>query len=147
MLFRSFDLSGQIGATHFRGNYDPIFQVAYRRKVSRASEIQAALAREAVTDDDGDEALNTDLQASYSRQLSDVSSLAANVRYRESQVQSGDNEDARSASFGLDYSRALPNDFALVAGASVIRGKDSDGTRDDEERVYLGVNRSFDFGR
>lgn len=51
-------------------------------------------------------------------------------------------------SFGLDYSRALPNDFSLVAGASIIRSTDDDGTDgkdDDEERVYLGVNRSFSF--
>ena len=142
---RYYDLSGQIGVTRFQGNYDPIFQIAWRQQVSRISEFQASLRRAAVTDDDGDEALNTDLSASYSRQLSGVSTIAANIRYRESEVQSGDNEDARSASFGLNYSRDLPNDFALVAGASIIRSKDSNGTRDDEERVYLGVNRSFSF--
>ena len=143
LKLRYYELSGQVGVTHFQGNYDPIFQIAYRQEISRASEFQASLRRAAVTDDDGDEALNTDLSASFRRQLSDISTIGANIRFRESQVQTGDNEDARSASFGLDYSRDLPNEFALVAGASIIRSKDSNGTRDDEERVYLGVNRNF----
>ena len=142
---RYYDLSGQVGVTHFRGNYDPIFQISYSQEISRISQVQASLRRAGSTDEDGDEALNTDISASYSRQLSDVSSIAANIRYRESEVQSGDSEDARAVSFGLDYSRALPNDFFLVAGASIIRSKEEDGTRDDEERVYLGVNRSFSF--
>ena len=142
---RNFDLSGQVGVTRFQDNYDAIFQIAYSQQITRLSEIQASLRRAGVTDDDGDEALNTDIAARYSRQISDVSRIGTDIRYRESEVQSGDSEDARTVSFGLDYSRSLPNDFSLVAGASIIRSKDSDGQRDDEERVYLGVNRSFSF--
>lgn len=145
LKMRGYDLSGQVGVTQFQGNYDPIFQIAYRQPLNRASEFQASLRQAAATDEDGDEALNTDITASYSRQVSAVSSIATSIRYRESQVQTGPEEDARSVSFGLDYSRALPNDFALVAGASIIRSKDSNGTRDDEERLYVGVNRSFSF--
>lgn len=144
---RYYTLSGQIGVSHFQDNYDPIFQIAYRQQVTPLSELRASLRRAGVTDNDGDEALNTDITAGYSRRLSDVSNIGASLRYRESEVQSGDSEDARSVSFGLDYSRALPNDFSLVAGANVIRSKDSSGERDDEERVYLGVNRSFNFLR
>ena len=142
---RGYNLSGQVGVTRFQGNYDPIFQIAYSQKVNRLSDFQASLRRAAVTDEDGDEALNTDVTVGFSRQMSAVSRIGTNIRYRESEVQSGDREDARSVSFGLDYSRALPNDFSLVAGANIIRSKDSDGQRDDEERVYVGVNRSFSF--
>lgn len=140
-----FDLSGQVGVTRFRDNYDPIFQIAYVQQITRLSELRASLRRASVTDDDGDQALNTDITANYSRQISDVSSIAADIRYRESEVQSGDREDARSVSFGLNYSRALPNEFSLVAGANVIRSRDSDDESDDEERIYVGVNRSFSF--
>ena len=55
---------------------------------------------------------------------------------------------ARSVSFGLDYSRALPNDFSLVAGANIIRSSDDSddgGENSDEERVYVGISRSFTF--
>lgn len=147
LKMRGYDLSAQVGVTRFQGNYDPIFQIAYSQQITRLSEIQASLRRASATDDDGDEALNTDISASYSRQISAVSSIGANLRYRESEVQSGDREDAKTVSFGLDYSRALPNDFSLVLGASVIRSTDSNGERDDEERIYLGLNRSFDFLR
>lgn len=142
---RRYTLSGQVGMTRFQGNYDPIFQIAYNQKLNRSSEFQASLRRASATDEDGDEALNTDITAAYSRQISDVSSISTSIRYRESQVQSGDSDDAQSVAFGLDYSRALPNDFSLVAGADIIRSKDSRGERDDEERIYVGVNRSFSF--
>lgn len=142
---REFNLSGQLGVTHFLGNYDPIFQVSYRQQTDRLTRIQASLRRGGATDEDGDEALNTDVSASLNRQISAVSSIGANIRYRESEVQSGDSEDARTMSFGLDYNRSLTNDFSLVAGASVIRSKDSEGTRDDEEQIFLGVNRAFSF--
>lgn len=145
---RRYNLSGQVGVTRFQGNYDPIFQIAYSQEVSRVTRVQASLRRAGSTDKDGDEALNTDISAGLSHQFSDVSSIGANIRYRESQVQSGESEDARSVSFGLDYSRALPNDFSLVAGANIIRSTDDNddgGENGDEERVYLGVNRSFSF--
>lgn len=145
---RTYDLSGQIGVTRFQGNYDPIFQIAYSQPINRLSSFQASLRRASSTDEDGDEALNTDISASYSRQISDVSSIGANIRYRESQVQSGESDDARSVSFGLDYSRALPNDFSLVAGANIIRSSDDSddgGENSDEERVYVGISRSFTF--
>ena len=142
---RTYDLSGQIGVTRFQGNYDPIFQIAYSQPINRLSSFQASLRRASSTDEDGDEALNTDISASYSRQISDVSSIGANIRYRESQVQSGESDDARSVSFGLDYSRALPNDFSLVAGANIIRSSDDSDENSDEERVYVGISRSFTF--
>ena len=145
---RNYDLSGQIGVTRFQGNYDPIFQIAYSQPINRLSSFQASLRRASSTDEDGDEALNTDISASYSRQISDVSSIGANIRYRESQVQSGESDDARSVSFGLDYSRALPNDFSLVAGANIIRSSDDSddgGENSDGERVYVGISRSFTF--
>ena len=145
---RNYDLSGQVGVTRFQGNYDPIFQIAYSQPINRLSSFQASLRRASSTDEDGDEALNTDISASYSRQISDVSSIGANIRYRESQVQSGESDDARSVSFGLDYSRTLPNDFSLVAGANIIRSSDDSddgGENSDEERVYVGISRSFTF--
>lgn len=145
LKLRGYDLSGQIGATHFQGNYDPIFQIAYHQQIDRQSDLQASLRRAAATDEDGDEALNTDITAGYSRQISNVSRIGANIRLRDSQVQSGDDEDARSMSFGVNYNRSLPNDFSLVAGASIIRSKESGGDSDDEERIHVGVNRSFSF--
>ncbi len=143
---RYYDLSGRIGVTHFQGSYDLIYQIAYNQNITRISQVQASLRRAGATDDDGDEALNTDITASYNRQISDVSSIGATFRFRESKVQSGDSEDARSVSFGVNYNRALPNDFSLVAGASVIRNEESGGeNNEDDESVYLGINRSFDF--
>ena len=96
-----------------------------------------------VTDNDGDEAINTSLSASYSRHLSELSSINSSVRYRATDVQTGDGTDASSIAFDINYSRALDNDFSLVAGYSIIRSDDDDDDKDDDDRIYLGINRTF----
>lgn len=138
-------LSVSLGVSHFQDGYDPIFQIGYDRTLSDLSKFQASLRRAAVTDDDGDEAINTDLSAGYSRQIGRLSSFSADIRYRESEVQAGDGQDARTLALSLSYSRAIYSELSLVAGANVIRGKNSDGTRDDDERIWLGLSRSFDW--
>lgn len=143
----NFDFSAALGVTHFQGNYDPIFQLGYDRELSRVSRIQASLDRSSVTDNDGDEAINTTVSASYSRQLSEASSMNASVRYRSSDVQTGDRSDAETMSLDLNYSRTLYSELSLVAGANIIRtnSDNNNGEDDDDERVYLGLSRSFNW--
>lgn len=138
-----YNLSAQLGVTRFQGNLDPIFQIGYDRELSAVSKMSAALSQQAVTDNDGDEAINTSLSASYSRQLSALSSINSSVRYRATDVQTGDGTDASSIAFDINYSRALDNDFSLVAGYSIIRSDDDDADKDDDDRIYLGINRTF----
>lgn len=142
---RDYKLSFSIGATHFRGNYDPIFQIGYNRRFSAVSSFQTSLRRAGITQDDGDEAISTSVQAGYTRQLGELSSLGANLNYRETEVQTGDDQDGKSFSFSVSYSRQLASELSLVAGASVIRSKQQNGERDEDERVWLGISRSFDW--
>lgn len=146
---RRFDLSAALGVTRFDGGFDPVYRISLDQEVGRRTSVRASLRQAGVTDSKGDEALNTDIAASVSHQVTELSRIGANVRFRKSDVRSGDRQDAQSVSFGLDYSRTLPNDFSLVAGASVIRSTENGGKRADrdEQRVYLGVNRAFDFLR
>lgn len=146
LQMRNYDLSASVGTTRFDDNYDPVFEVGYNRKVKEISEFRTALSQEAVTDNDGDEALNTNLSASYRRSLSKVSSIGGNVRYRASIVQTGDRDDAESVAFDVNYNHMLANNLSLVAGANVVKSS-SDGGEDetDDKRIYLGINRSFDF--
>lgn len=140
-----YSLSALLGVTRFQDGYDPIFQIGYNREITDISKFGASLRRASITDDDGDEAINTDISASYSRQISPLSSLSASIRYRESEVQTGPGEDARTTALSLNYSRSIYADMSVVAGANIIRGKDSNGKREDDERVWLGLSRSFDW--
>lgn len=140
-----YKLSLSVGATHFRGNYDPIFQIGYDRRFSAVSSFQTSLRRAGITSDDGDEAISTSVQASYNRQLGALSSLGASLNYRETEVQTGDDQDGQSFSLSVSYSRSLASELSLVAGASVIRSKQQNGERDEDERVWLGLSRSFDW--
>lgn len=143
---RSYSLSGSIGVTRFDGNLDPVYTIGYDRDLSEISSLSAALDQRAVTNDDGDEAINTSLSVGYRRQLTGLSSLGASVRYRATDVRTGDDSDAETIAFNVDYSHSLTSDFAVVAGVSVVRaGGDDSDPDDDDERVYLGLSRSFDF--
>lgn len=138
-------LNASVGVTRFQDNYDPIFQIGYDRNLNELSTVQLTLRRASVTDNDGDEAINTDLTTNYTQQIGLRSSLNASIRYRQTEVQTGDREDARSLALDLSFSRAIYSDISLVAGANIIRTKEQDGTRQDDERLYLGLSRSFDW--
>ena len=96
------------------------FQIAYSQDLNRISKVQASLRRAGVTDEDGDEALNTDITASYSRQISDVSSIRANIRYRESEVQSGDSEPGRIPPMSLKCAQDCANADSLPSAKTGV---------------------------
>lgn len=144
----TYQLNASLGATRFSGDLNPIYHIAYERGLNDISEFRASLRQAGYTDDDGDESLNTDLSLGYRRQLTGLSSLGANIRYRASDVQTGDRSDAETVALNVNYSHALANDFSFVAGFDIIRSNEDDDRNQedgDEERIYLGVNRSFDF--
>lgn len=140
-----YNLSFQLGATRFSGSVDPIFQIGYDRDLGPTSSITASLDRQSVVDDEGNEAINTNLAVGYTRALGDLSNLSTSIRYRQSQVQAGDLQDARSLAFSVNYNRSLTEDLALVAGYTMVRSKDGDGARNDDDRLFLGINRDFNF--
>lgn len=139
-----FSLSG--GFTRLDGgDLDPTARLSYQRNLDRQSRLQASLQREAVSDIEGNEAINTSLSSRYDRQLTERSSIGLGLFYRESEVQRGDREDARQAALDVSYNHSIVGDISVVAGINVTRARQSDGTRDDTERVYIGLSRSFDF--
>lgn len=141
-----YELSLSLGLSRLEDNdLDPVFQVNYARNLDAGSQLQASLRRQSVTDIDGNEAINTDLSSSYSRQVTRLSSVGVSLFYRESNVLAGDRQDARRAALDIRYSHLITSDFSVVAGLNMTRARDASGTRDDNERVYLGLSRSFDF--
>lgn len=141
-----YDLTLRGGLTRLEDNDpDPTFEIGYSSSLSRLSSIELALSQEAVTDLDGDEALNTSLSGSYSRQLNESSSIGVSLRYRNSEVRSGDAQDAHSTALDIRYSHLITEDLSLSAGVNVVRAREDDGERDDSERIYLGIGRSFNF--
>ncbi|MBU2958954.1 hypothetical protein Q4511_13565 [Paracoccus sp. 1_MG-2023] len=141
-----YDLTLRGGLTRLEDDDpDPTFEVAYSSDLSRLSSVKLGLRQEAVSDLDGNEAINTSLTSSYSRQLDDRSSVGITLLYRQSEVQRGDDEDARSAALDVSYSHQFSEDIALSAGVNILRSREDDGERDDNERIYLGLGKSFNF--
>lgn len=143
---RGYEFSVAAGVTRLDGgDPDPVFDLAYSTQLTPTSSIEASLQREAISDLEGNAAINTSLRSSYSQQLSERSSVGLSLFYRESQVQRGDRDDARSTALTVSYSHLIGRDLSLVSGFDITRGRNKNGLRDDEERIYVGLSRSFDF--
>lgn len=141
-----YDFAVSAGVTRLdEGDLDPVFGITYRTDPTRASQIQLGLQREAVSDLDGNEAINTNLTANYSQQLSAQSSVGISLFHRESDVQRGDRQNARSSAVSISYNQVIGRDFSAVAGINIVRSRDNGGIRDDEERIFVGLGRSFNF--
>lgn len=144
----TYTLSLAAGVTRLDGgDVDPTLQIAYSGELSRVSRAQLSLQRDAISDLDGNEAINTSLRGSYNRQLDEQSSVGISLFFRESEVQRGDRQDARSAAVDISYSRTLNRNISVSAGVNVVRSREGDGLRENDERVYVGLGRSFNFLR
>lgn len=151
MLSRSLNrpnqqLSFGLGVSRLEGNDpDPIFQLAYSTAPDRLSKLSLSLARRATTDSDGEESLSTDLGARYDRQLTALSTLGARIDYQETRVLTGPEGDSHKIALDVSYTHALDRNLSVVAGYNRTRGKSSSGRHSDDDRLYLGLSRSFDW--
>lgn len=124
------------------GGFDPLYSLSYVQALPRG-QLTAAAQQTYVTDIDSEEAIASTLSLGYSVALTPLDRIAARVVVQDNTVQTGTGVDARRAEFGLTYSRALTQDWALVAGAAYDR--DRRGTRDatSDSEVFLGIERRF----
>lgn len=120
------------------GSTDPLYSVSYNQNLPRGS-FSAGLEQSFGTDTQGDETLDTRLRLALSHELTPVSSLSARFSVRDTATGSAFTTDTRQVNVGLDYSHALNRDWALVAGFSHTRQDRADGTRDTDDRLYLGL--------
>lgn len=134
-----YQLSAMGGVVHFDGEADGIYRITLNREFGDRSNFSTALNRNVSFNNDGEKRIRTDLSANYSRALTSLSRISGGVRYQESQSTDGD--DDNSLSFNINYNHSLSDDISLVAGYR--RNINSDDDDDDNERIYLGLTRSF----
>ena len=128
------------------GGFDPLYRASYVRVLPQG-QLTAAADQAYVTDIDGEEAINTNVSLGYDRALGPLDRIGATVAVQDSDVLTGTGLDARRAVFGVNYSRALTQDWALTAGAVHERTSGEGRASDSESEVFLGIERTFEWRR
>lgn len=138
------DLSFGLGATKREGgSIDAVFRLSANQQLNSTAAVNVNLQRQAVTDEDGDEAINTDFQASYIQQVGEATEFRTGVLYRETDYRSGPSPDASRYGLDLLVSHAFTSKWTLTAGYEGTRSRNDAGERSDDDRVFLGLGTTY----
>jgi len=119
----------------------PLYSLAYTHERPR-SDIDVSFEQSFTTDDDGDEALNSRLNASYRQQLTALASLQAGFVLRTTDYLGNTDDDDSLMTFNLAYRHNLAEDWALVSGYRHEVDNDNDSI-DRTDEIFLTIEKSF----
>ena len=137
-------LAAEGGLTRLAGgDPDPLYRISYSAEPMRGASLGLSLGQRAVTATDGEEALVSDVSANWKQELGPVSAVSAQLGLSRTDVTQGDTEDSRRASLSLSYDHALSKDWTLSTGYNGLRSRTSGGKRDDEDRVFIGLGKTW----
>ena len=144
ILRQSGELSFGFGATKREGgSIDPVFRLSASQQLNSTAAVNVNLQRQAVTDDDGDEAINTDFQASYVQQVGEATEFRTGILYRETDYRSGPSPDASRYGLDLLVSHAVTSKWTLTAGYEGTRSRNDAGERSDDDRIFIGLGTTY----
>ena len=143
--FPSSSLEASVGVTQLDdGDPGELFEIAYTRDLAEGR--FAASARRRVTDNSvGDENILTSVQISYSRPLTQLTSLAVNLDVaRIEEVGTEDDDQETELAFTAQVQRQLTPDWALNVG---YRGRYNEDDDEDDSAVsnavFVRLGRQF----
>lgn len=148
-LGRSYDLrrgefSFSLGATKTDGfGAQLLANLNLDYELDRNNRLSIGLSQTGDINDDNNEVLNTRLNMSYTRALSSLSEISANVAYIDENELGMGATDQNSIRFGLNHSYKLGQDWDLVSGYEYSSVR-QDGVVDrDRSRLFVGVQKGF----
>jgi hypothetical protein len=148
-LTRQFDLPRGAMSLTFggsqteNGNLNPLYGIVYNQDFSTGS-FTASLTQSTTTETDGDERLNSSLNASYSHQITEISSLSLEFGLSDSEVTEGTDDDLRRTDVGITYQRELNRDWNLNAGYRYRITERSGSADRKSNEIFAAVTRRFD---
>lgn len=96
---------------------------------------------------DGERAINNRLSLSWTRELDSLSSISASLTVRDTDRLDPGTVDSRQASLSLSWRRDLTQDWALRTSYTHSLTREDGRPDDSDNRVFLGVERSFQWRR
>lgn len=124
---------------------EPLIGLSVGYELDPVSRLSLNLSQSVNIDDDNDTTINSRLSLAYNRQLGQQSQLSAEISIADRNVQTTGGQDRRQTQLSLSHQYLLGRDVSLVSGYSYSETK-SDGLQDVEQsRVFVGLQRTFNF--
>ncbi len=109
------------------------------------SQLNLTLSQTSDVNDDNEESVNTRLSLGYSRTLSELSSLSAQLSVADRNALTVAGEDQTSTRLSLTHRYSLAEDLSLVSSYRYSKTQ-TDGSADRKSTVlFLGLEKTFDF--
>ena len=127
------------------GNFDPTYNVSYAQELPRGAQISVQAGQAFETSSAGDEAINSNVAASYSRPLTEVSSLSATANYRQTTGFGSNDDDASRLDLGVSYQHSLAQDWGLVGGYNRSFATEEGEPDRTSNSFFVGLQKTFDW--
>lgn len=138
------DLS--IGATKTDGlSVEPLISATGSYQIDKLSELTLALTQQSNVNDDNEESINTRLSLGYTRQLTELSSLSAQLTVVDRNAQDSANEDQTSTQFRLSHRYGLGRDLDLVSSYRYSKTRADNAADSSDTVISLGLEKTFNF--
>lgn len=119
----------------------PLYALSYTHERPR-SVFDVSLDQVFTTDDDGDEVLNSRLNASWLQLLTELASIEAGLVFRSTDYLGDGGEDDTALDLNLTYRHSIARDWDIVGGYTHRIDDDGSG-RDRSDEIYLTIEKSF----
>jgi len=141
---RNGSLSFSVGGSQGEDDtFDPQYSLNYAQELPRGAAISFRASQSFETSSTGDEAINTQLAAQYSRPLTEVSRLSASANYRETNGIGANVDDASRMDLGLQYQHDLVQDWGLIGGYRRSFASETGEPDRTSNTVFVGLEKTF----
>ena len=146
MELRNGNLSFSLGGVRGEDDdFDPTYSVGYSQELPKGAQVSIQASQTFETSGDGNDAINTNVAASYSAPLTVVSSFQATANYRETSGLDTTEDDASRLDLGLTYQHSLAQDWGLVGGYSRSFTTEDGEPDQTSDTVFVGLTKNFEW--
>jgi hypothetical protein len=139
-------LEAQVGISAFEdGDAVATGRLAYGLALPEGTRLRASLVRGGAQDDDNRAIAQTRGQVSLDRPLTPTVGVGVDAVLARVDVLEGEEADETAGSVSLRYDQRLTEDWALTARYTHARSREDGGETRSDDRLSLGVSRSFVF--
>ena len=141
--------AASIGASHSEGSDDTdlIGALEYIHELPRGA-ISVSLARDAITDDEGDDTDNTSAGVAYTTELTRLSSLMLEFDFVQVEdVTLGMTDTREAATFRATYTRDLTRDWDIAFGYEYRTLDETGANFRDSNEIFVTLEREFTIRR
>lgn len=146
MELRNGNLSFSVGGVRGEDDgFEPTYSIGFDQELPRGAQVSVQASQQFQTSGDGNDAINTSVEASYSTPLTEVSSLQATANFRDTNGLDTSEDDASRLDLGLSYRHSLAQGWGLVGGYGRSFTSEDGEPDQTSDTVFVGLQKNFEW--